>query len=337
MANPQGTSTTTQIPSQYPYFSFAKLLPFAVPYINIAKFVQLRDVPKNSSTVARFTRMERLETDPIELTEGITPDATQTTVTVITATLKEYGRFIRYTDVVGDTSFESLINQFGPVLGENMGSVVESVNAVALCAGLSAYFSNGTERTSVNTVVNAGVITKAIRYLERNFARKITQMNKAANLFNTSPIPACYVAFVHSNLRADIEAIDGFIPYQKYASQAVIDENEIGSIKLLRFILNNFMPTYLGGGGTVTSGIESTLVGGTAKANVYSIPIIGADSFATVKLAGYGAGQMYSVPLGQTSDSDPLAQRGTMGYKVWTAGTILNENWMTRIETACSA
>jgi len=36
------------------------------------------------------------------------------------------------------------------------------------------------------------------------------------------------------------------------------------------------------------------------------------------------------------SDSDPLAQRGHVGWKGYSATIILNDFWMARVETACS-
>ena len=135
--NPIGVSTTALIKPEYAYYSFSQLLPYARPYMNISLVAQVKSLPKNASTVAHFSRVERLETDPIELTEGITPNATKVTVIHIDATIKEYGRFIEFTDKVADTSFQNVIKEFGPLLGQNMGEILESLNATELCSGLT--------------------------------------------------------------------------------------------------------------------------------------------------------------------------------------------------------
>lgn len=334
MANPQGVSTTAFIAPQYPYYSFSQLLPFARQYMNIALVAQVKPLPKNASTVAHFTRVERLETDPVELTEGITPNATQVTVSTVEATIKEYGRFIEYTDKVEDTSFLSVIKEFAPVLGENMGAVLESINATELCSGTTAIFTNGTARAQVNTVLSANAIKKAIRVLEGNYAKKVTRQNNPANLFDTSAIRASYVAFAHSDMRADIEAISGFVPVEKYASGKPLCEEEIGSINGVRFIMNNFITKIASGG--ATSGVNVLSEDGS-HADVYCTPVVAADAFGVINLTGYGAGKMLYVPVGEASKSDPLAQRGTIGYKVWHTAKILNENFIVRIESACSS
>ena len=119
MANKTGNITSGQVGPQYSYYSFSQLLPFARQYMNIALVAQVKPLPKNASTVAHFTRVERLETDPVELTEGITPDATQIVTTTINATMKEYGRFIQYTDKVEDTSFASVVGRkYGCCVGK---------------------------------------------------------------------------------------------------------------------------------------------------------------------------------------------------------------------------
>lgn len=335
MANQQGVSTTAYISPQYPYYSFSQLLPFARQYMNIALVAQVKPLPKNASTVAHFTRVERLETDPIELTEGVTPNATRVVVNTLEATIKQYGRFIEYTDKVEDTSFLSVIKEFAPVLGENMGAILESINAAELCSGTSAVFTNGTQRSAVNTPLSANAIKKVIRILEGNYAKKVTKQNNPANLFDTSAIRASYVAFAHSDMRADIEAISGFVPVEKYASGRPISPDEIGSINGVRFVMNNFVTKIADGGAAV--GANNVLSTTGTNADVYCVPVVGADAFGIVNLTGYGAGKMLYVPVGEATKSDPLAQRGSIGYKVWHTAKILNEDFVVRIEAAVSA
>lgn len=333
MANKTGISNSTLIKPEYSYYSFSQLLPFARQYMNISLVAQVKPLPKNASTVAHFTRVERLETDPIELTEGTTPEATQIVVNTVEATIKEYGRFIQYTDKVEDTSFESVIKAFSPVLGENMGAVLESINATELCSGTQAVFSNGTQRSEVNAPITKDAIKTAVRVLEGKFAKKITTINNAANLYNTSPIAASYVAFAHSDMRGDIEALEGFVPVEKYASGKTISPDEIGSVGHVRFVMNNFVTKAEDAGGE--AGVMLSKTG--AKADVYCVPVVAQDAFGVINLTGYGAGKMYYVPVGEATKSDPLAQRGSIGYKVWHTGKILNEDFVVRIECAVTA
>ena len=334
MANAQGVSTSALIAPEYSYYSFSQLLPFARQYMNIALVAQVKPLPKNASTVAHFTRVERLETDPIELTEGVTPNATKVVVNTLEATMKEYGRFIEYTDKVADTSFLSVIKEFSPVLGENMGAVLEHTNGTELCSGTSVVFTNGANRASVNTVISANAIKKAIRILEGNYAKKVTRQNNPANLYDTSAIRASYVAFAHSDMRADIEALTGFVPVEKYASGKPLCEEEIGSVNGVRFIMNNYVTKIESAGAT---GGSNVLSGDSSHADVYCTPIVAKDAFGVVNLTAFGAGKMLYVQVGEATKSDPLAQRGSIGYKVWHTAKILNDDFVVRIESACSS
>lgn len=333
MANPTGMTTTTQVGPKYEYYAFSQLLPYGMPYINTSVIAQVKSLPKNESTVAHFTRVERLETDPIQLTEGTTPDATKVTVNEVEATIKQYGRYIELTDVVKDTSFEAVVNSFGSVLGDDLACTLEQLNATELCSGTNAVFANGTQRSAVNTVLTKTTLKNAIRLLEGNYAKKVTSINNAANLFNTSPIAPAYVAFCHSDLRGDIEALEGFVPVEKYASQKLIHPLEIGAVGQVRFLLNNFMTVAKDIGGTPTGVISTT----GSKADVYCIPIVAKDAFGVIDHTSYGNGKMYYVPVGEPGKDDPLAQRGTIGYKVWHAAKILNDDFIVRIETAATA
>lgn len=333
MPNPTGMTTTTQVGPKYEYYAFSQLLPYGMPYTNTSVIAQVKSLPKNESTVAHFTRVERLETDPIQLTEGTTPDATQVTVTEVEATIKQYGRYIQLTDVVKDTSFEAVVNSFSSVLGDDLACTLEQLNAVELCSGTNAIFANGTQRNQVNTAITKEAIKQVVRLLEGNYAKKVTSINNAANLYNTSPIAPAYVAFCHSDLRGDIEALEGFVPVEKYASQKLIHPTEIGAIGQVRFLLNNFMTVAKDGGGEAADTISTS---GT-KADVYCVPVVAKDAFGVIDHTGYGNGKMYYVPVGEPSKGDPLAQRGSVGYKVWYAAKVLNDDFVVRIECAATA
>ena len=333
MGTPTSISDTALIGPEYPYNSFAQLLPRAKAYISAGRFAQIKSIPENSSTVARFTRVERLDPTPIELSEGVTPNSLQITINHVDATLTEYGAYIQYTDVVADTSFKSVLNEFGPVLSQHLGEMMENLTVSELCSGINAVFSNGVERDDVNTVITTTVINSAVRALEGNYASKITSVANASTLIGTSPIPASYICFVHTDMRANVEALSNFVKVEKYGSQKAIDPMEIGSYGLVRFIANNFVQKDIDAGGT-KGNMFST--GGT-YADVYLCPVIARDAFGVVNHSKYGNGKMLFVSPDQASSGDPLAQRGSIGYKVYLAPKITNEAFLVRIECACSA
>ena len=77
-----------------------------------------------------------------------------------------------------------------------------------------------------------------------------------------------------------------------------------------------------------------TTVAGT-KFQVYPVLIFSAESLGCVTLSGYDA-VIPKVVMPQPAVTDPLGQSGSVGGKSWYACQILNEDWIYRIEVACS-
>jgi N4-gp56 family major capsid protein len=86
---------------------------------------------------------------------------------------------------------------------------------------------------------------------------------------------------------------------------------------------------------------ESTLCpiftgAGSAGANVYGTIIVGQEAFGIVDIGGSGKFEMIVKPLGSAGSDDPLNQRASNGWKAWQIPVILNNNFMTRIETGAT-
>ena len=97
-------------------------------------------------------------------------------------------------------------------------------------------------------------------------------------------------------------------------------------------------PGATGQGGNAVSGVSGhamvTTVAGT-KFQVYPVLIFSAESLGCVTLSGYDA-VIPKVVMPQPAVTDPLGQSGSVGWKSWYACQILNEDWIYRIEVACS-
>jgi N4-gp56 family major capsid protein len=79
--------------------------------------------------------------------------------------------------------------------------------------------------------------------------------------------------------------------------------------------------------------------GGAGGAPVYSTLVYGQDAFGTVELGGNGRNFSIIInPPGSAGAADPLAQRGTMAWKVKGFCTaIIQDDFITRIESGASA
>jgi N4-gp56 family major capsid protein len=68
------------------------------------------------------------------------------------------------------------------------------------------------------------------------------------------------------------------------------------------------------------------------KVDVYPIVYIAKNAYGTVPLKGAGSLNPVVINPGTISKSDPLGQRGYVGWKFYYAALILNEAWMSRVE-----
>ena len=84
-------------------------------------------------------------------------------------------------------------------------------------------------------------------------------------------------------------------------------------------------------------GDKGTMLSTTGtKADVYPIIYVGTDSYGLIALKGqFAITPMVVNP--KPSDSDPLAQRGHVGWKTMQTAVILNDLWMARAEVAVTA
>jgi N4-gp56 family major capsid protein len=72
------------------------------------------------------------------------------------------------------------------------------------------------------------------------------------------------------------------------------------------------------------------------KADVYPVLYIARDAYGIIPLKGKTAITPMVVNP-KPSDSDPLAQRGHVGWKGYQTAAILNDAWMARLEVAVTA
>lgn len=316
-------------------YAVDKMLARAQPQLNMAKFAVLTAVPKGKTKVVKWRRYGRLAPTITPLTEGVTPTAGNITSTDVTATLDQYGQRVQITDVIMDTHEDPVLNELSGSLGETAGQTAEMIIYNVIKAGTQVQYSNGTQRTDVNTPIAAGVCRKAIRQLKAQDARPLTSMLNATDGVGTTPIPPCYVCFVHPNVEMDLQNLTnfpaGYTRIQNYGTFKPLCDAEIGSFENIRFVSSTLYTALANAGGALGS-----MLGGTA-ADVYQSVVVGKESYASVNLAASGSGMTPIVVNPKPSDSDPMGQRGHVAFKMWATAAILNDAWMTRIEHAVTA
>lgn len=334
-------------------YAVSELLKRGMPYLVLEKFGQTYPIPNNSTKVAKFRRYfltgstgaaadgnaANAWSVPLAiapLAEGVTPQGRSLANQDYTVTLQQYGDFATITDVIMDTHEDRVLQQMTEVLGEQAAITIETVRYNVLKAGTNVFWSNGGVRTSVNTPVSLDLQRQVTTGLLRQNAKLITNVVKSTPDFRTEPIEAAFIGLVHPDLETDVRKMSGFIPVKQYGNGSSPFENEIGSVERVRYLSSTvFTPFADGGGAKAGSGTTMRSTTGT-NSDVYPILYIGRDAYGIVPLKGKDS-LTPMVVNPKPAPGDPLAQRGTVGWKAYQAAVILNDAWMARAEVAATA
>lgn len=314
-------------------FAVKEMLVRGLPYLVLDKFAQSKPFPNNMTKVMKFRRYEALPILTTPLAEGVTPTSQSIAVSDVTLTLTQFGGYTEISDVVNDTHEDPVLQEHAGVLGEQAAQTVEKFRYGIFRAGTNVAYANGATRSAVNSVISIESIRKAVRSLKRQNARPITQVIRSTPNWGTENVRASYVALIHPDLEADVRALPGFVPTEKYGTIPPWDA-ELGKVEEVRFVCSTIFESFIAAGGDPT--VNSVLSDDGMAADVYPVLILGRDAIGVSALRGQSS-LTPTVVNPKPSDSDPLAQRGKVGWKTMQGAVILNDLFMIRLEVAASA
>jgi N4-gp56 family major capsid protein len=331
------TTTYGDIGTRTAAYAAVELLKRAIPTMVFEKFGQAVTLPSNSTRVISWRRYNSLPSTPTPLVEGVTPAPNTLNRTDISAQLVQYGSRIEISDVIIDTHEDPVLMEAMEILGEQAAAMIETVRFGVLRAGTNVFYANGASRSAVNTPITLDVQRRVTRGLKRQMAAKITKVVSSSVKFGTEAVAPSYIAITHPDVETDLRNMLGkdgrvvFVPTEKYGSMTPY-EMELGKVEDVRYLTTTICTPWLDAGGA-KGAMQST--SGT-NADVYPILYIAKDSYALVALKGdFAVTPMVVNP--KPSDSDPMAQRGHVAWKAYTAAAILNDQWIARAEVAVTA
>jgi len=272
----------------------------------------------------------------------VTPDFDQLESEVISTTIRQYGRYVPVTDLMELLGQDPYISIITERQAQQAAEVIDLLCYKTFRNPANTIYAGGaaiTSRAAVNGVVSTADLDRAIRHLEGLDAEKLTEMLAATPDVSTQPLRPSYVAICHPILRYDLEALNGFVPVEQYANSSQAMDFEIGSYKGVRFLVTTQAVAFdrdgdnsLGAGAAGTSLVEDA---SGSYAEVYPIVIFAKDAVGTATIGGMDS-IVPKVVRPTPSGTDPLGQRGTVGYTFMHGQLILNEDWIITIETGVS-
>ena len=315
-------------------YAEAKALKRAMPFECLSIFGSARMLPSNSTDNITFRRVNPF---PIAttLTEGLVPSSRTLTKTNVAATVSEYGDLVRFTNRDFDLSPEETVKEASEACGDQIVETRENVLWNVLRAGTAVGYSNGSARNTTNTTITVNAMDAAVRVLESNRAKKISKKVATDDSFNTVNVRPSYIAFCHTDMKRDIQALAGFLDAKDYSD--LVHSEEFGARGHVRFVTCPHFEAFYAAGSSTINGMKQT----GANTDVYPIVIVGEEAYGHVTVRGKDgmlSGAALKVLLPNKLDSgNPLGQFGSVGWKGWFTALRLNEAWIYRIETCATA
>src|SRR3990167_1806540 len=260
------STTVTQVTSASQNYLSTPLLSRAYPYFVHLLWGQVRDIPQNKTESIRFRKYTSLSAATTALSEGVTPTATQLAITDITATPLQYGAVIITTDYLDITTIDPLKTEMAELLGDQMGDTLDQLCKDVLVAGTTAQYASTSTTTgtvAAGMILTGDEIREAVRTLQTNNAKPVTQMINPSDGFNTTGIKAAYIGIISEDTYFDLKKDPDFVPVNEYANPgAMLGPWEVGSLDEVRFVLAGINAGMSSGGGAGSIDVHSTLIMG---------------------------------------------------------------------------
>jgi N4-gp56 family major capsid protein len=258
-----------------------------------SKLAQQRPMPKRSGDTINFRKITKLTPSLTPLTEGVTPDGQNASVTAISATTAPYGEWMHFTDLIDVTQLDDIVKEYTVELARMMREKIDLLVRDVLNKGTNVSYAAG--RTSRDTLVTGDIPTIAdLRKSVLSFKRNLVKPAMGGK----------YIAIVTPSVVHDLLDDASFLKaYEIGQNNKPFIEGEIADVYGIKFI--EAVNGYTVGNGNATT-----------PATVHSTVLLGAGAYGITKINGEGDAKMIVKPLGSSGTEDPLNQRQSIGSKV---------------------
>lgn len=290
------------------------LIDMAEPELVHDQFGQKRPIPANGGKNIEFRKYDSLAKATTPLTEGVKPTGSKLNVSIVNATVAQYGDYIELSDVLMLTAIDNNLMEATKLLGSQAGRTLDTVTREVLNGGSNVRYAAGTG-TSRSTLVGGNATASANNYLKVDDVRKAVRDLKK---YNTPKIGGYYVGIINPDVAYDLMSDPEWKAPHQYKDTVNIYNGEIGEIAGVRFVESTEAKIFASAG--------------ASSRDVYSTLILGEGAYGVTEVTGGGL-QHIVKQLGSAGTSDPLNQSATAGWKALKTAVRLVEQYMVRVES----
>lgn len=268
-----------------------------VPQLYFEDLGSKKPLPKNSGTLMKWRRLNKLTAITTPLTENTNPAETTVGTSEVTVEPLTYGQFVKTSKELQWKSINPIMDEITDELSDNAALSYDTIVRAALSGNFTNQFAGGavSEVTVADTsVLNAAEIRKAIYSLRKNDVPGFQ-----GNMYKALIHPAG-----HFDLQSDTAA-GSWLETSKYIKNDEILRGEVGALYGTRFVVST-------NAGSGTGATDET----------FHAYVFGRDAYAVSELSGQGM-EMIRKESGPQDTSNPLNMFSTIGWKFVLAAKVL--------------
>ena len=265
----------------------------------------------NIGKTIRMSRYERLSTDGGQLDgSGIDPAPEIVVRSDIDATVELYAKVITVNEQVTLWENDKVLTKFTALAGQWLREKEDLLMRDLYASSLSYLNATGGINGDQPSNISRNDVNNIERILLGNEARTMLSSIESQNKFNIGPVRDAFIALAHTDLTADLQAVDGVLLKAAYPVQEGLRPEEYCNISRFRFFVTSK--------GIKVTG--SSLLG----ADVYKIPMYGLEAVAKIEQNSYSTVLGYRPPWVVSN----VAQNSQIYAKFAIARAITNQNWI---------
>lgn len=269
---------------------------------------QVKPVPGNSGKTVYWNRFAPLAVATTPLTEAVVPTAVDMTSNIVSATIAEYGSYVKVGSLFEMTSIDVNLKEHVEVMGQNAGETIDTLIRDELDGGGTTQLAGG--KSNITAVAATDILNGA----EVRKARRTLMKNKAMQFEN-----GLYKSIVPTSAAYDLMGNSEWLNARQYVDPANILNGQLGKLYGVEFFeTNNEVVT-------------------ASTVNVYTTFVFGKNAYGTVKLSNAPGQRIYVKTPGPQDTSNPVNTWSTVGWKQPFATKVLNSDWLIEVKTGVTA
>lgn len=189
-------------------------------------------LPSRYSTTFQFTRYEKLNLPGSALTEGVTPNESNLTISTVQAVMDQWGSYVNISDVADLTVKHPVMQQAIDVLAEQAAETVDRECIKVLMANTSVFYPGA---------IAARASLLATSYIDSDTCRKTIASLRRGGAY---PVEGrLLLGLLDPSVEMDLSSDATFVTAASYSNIIALFNGEVGKWMGVRWMCSNLLPT----------------------------------------------------------------------------------------------